>query len=347
MLVLVTMLYPLAAFPPSYIVNHENDTIFGTGNISDDFEYCLFKRINGSELITYYPNEISAFRIIDGSYYVSREIKNADGVAKWFFLEYLVDGEIDLFYLAKPSKYYIKKENADFLELNDKVFNEEWRDGKNFNVQDKKYLGYLRVYLSETPELYPQIDRMNRLNQNNLVSLAIDYHNAVCDDYECTNYTKRISPVTFKFEMVSGVNHHNEYYSPHVGFLMHLWRPLKNEKLFIKLGILYADKIKWAKYSYYNDDFKKGKDYRIKFPLSFQYVFGEKDFKPTLAIGWPTGLLISSVQGGFLYSLNKNWEISLNGSVDGLIMMITDPNTDIFYHSINFGLVYTPKNNLF
>jgi len=335
-------LFSQLGFAPSFIVNHQNDTIYGVGNIIKGQEYCLFKKSDATDYTKYYPNEITAFRIIGGKYFVSREIMEPNDEMKWYFLEFLVDGEIDLFTISSSGRYFIKKENEDFLELNDDIKSIQRIDGKNYMVQNKHYLGYIRVYMSETPELFPVIDKMDRLNQRDLVSLAVDYHNTICNEYECINYTKNIPKVTYKLELLSGVTYHNSYYAPQIGFLVHIWSPLKNEKLFIKTGVLYSDRPYW-KQGY------RREGYSVKFPLSFQYVFGKKEFKPTLALGWPTGIfLISSLQGGFIYSFSEHLELSINASIDGLLSLPMDIHKELYNnplgHSFNIGVIYNINN---
>lgn len=336
-------LFSQSDFLPSLIVNRQNDTIYGIGNVSKNQEYCLFKKFDAKDFTKYYPNEISAFRIIDGKYYVSREIEESNGKLNWYFLEYLVDGEIDLFSISGAGRFFIKKENEEFVELNDNSKSIQNVDGKGYMVKNKKYLGYLRAYMSEAPELFPEIDEMNRLNQRDLVNISVDYHNAICDEYECVNYTKNIPKVTYyKFELVSGATKHNKYYSPQFGFLVHIWRPLKNEKLYFKAGIIYSDRL----HTYKKDINKEGEyDYSIKFPVSFQYVFGKGDFKPTIAFGWPTGnFLLSSFQSGFIYSLSDKYELSVNASIDGLLSLTLGMHKSMFNsqlgHSLNIGLIY-------
>ncbi|MFB6343914.1 hypothetical protein ACE1ET_19485 [Saccharicrinis sp. FJH62] len=337
-------LFSQSEFSPSLIVNLQNDTIYGVGNVSKNQEYCLFKKFDAKEFTKYFPNEIKAFRVIDGKYFVSREIKESNGKVNWYFLEFLVDGEIDLFSINSSDRYFIKKENEEFLELDDNNKSIQNIDGKDYMVQNKKYLGYLRAYMSEAPELFPEIDKMDRLDQRDLVNLSIDYHNAICNDNECVNYTKNIPKVTYKFELMSGVTYHNNYYTPQVGFLVHIWRPLKNEKLYLKTGIIYSDR------PYLKKDYDKEDeyDYSIKIPLSFQYVFGKRDLKPTIALGWPTGIfLISSFQGGFIYSFSEKFELSFNASIDGLIALPMDLHKELYNnslgHSLNIGLIYNLK----
>jgi len=342
--ILIQSIFSQSSFYPSFIVKNSNDTIYGTGNISKNQEYCLFKKFDATEFIKYYPNEINAFRVIGGKFYVSKEIKESDGKSNWYFLEFLVDGKIDLFTISNSQRYFLKKENEDFLELYDNIKSIKEIDGKSYAIQNKNYLGYLRFYMSETPQLYPEIDKMNRLEQRKLVKLSVDYHNAICNEYGCVNYTKDLPKVTYKFELFTGVTHHNKYYTPQIGVLVHVWSPLTNEKLFIKTGIIYSDSPYFRKESDEINDYT----YTIKIPISFQYVFGKKKFKPTFAFGWPTGIiLISSIQAGFVYSISKKYEISLNGSLDGVVAALISEHHRIynnqFGHSINCGIIYNFK----
>jgi hypothetical protein len=56
---------------------------------------------------------------------------------------------------------------------------------------------------------------------------------------------------------------------------------------------------------------------------------------------------IVSVQGGFIFSVAPGFELSLNGSVDGLLGLLVGNHQDFynnsFGHSINFGLIFDLK----
>ncbi|NVO11472.1 MAG: hypothetical protein HXX16_16030 [Bacteroidales bacterium] len=330
-------------FKSSYIIKNKVDTIFGTGLISKNQEYCLFKKFDAKEYTKLYPTDIDAFRVVDGKYYVSKQVKDWNGELKWYFLEYLVHGKIDLFTISNDARFFIQKENEGFQELNDKIDKIKNTNGEKYLLNDKRYIGYIKVYMSDAPSLYSKIDNLKKLNQSDLVDISIDYHNAVCNDYKCTNYTKVVPKVTYKMEILTGVNRFNSYYTPQFGVLIHIWRPIRNERLYLKLGILYSDR----PYAY-KDNLRKDinkRYYNLKFPISFQYVFGKKALKPTLAIGSPTGMfLISSLQGGFIYSLSDKSELSLSGSIDGLLDLglglHKDDFNNNFAHTISFGYLF-------
>lgn len=341
MLLLSRSLFSQAEFFPAYIVTHQNDTIYGRGNVNIDQKSCMFKPNGEKDYQVYKPEHLSAIRIIEGKYYVSKEITDKDGIKRWYFLEFLVDGKIDLYTVSISERFFIKKENADFLELNDKQEAIQHVEGKEYVVQDRKYLGYLRSYMSETPELFSEIDKMKSLKQKDLVKLSIDYHHAICDDNKCINYAKEVPETRFKLELFSGLNYHNNYYSPQAGLLIHINRPVLSERLYLRTGIIYSEKPYWKKDVLVREE----RIFSLKIPISLQYVFGNKDFKPTVAYGWPTGIfLISSLEAGFIYSFSKRFEVRLSGSIDGPFAFTLNQHRYLFNnkfaHSFNFGLIY-------
>ena len=341
--ILVQISFSQSDFKPAFIIKSSSDTVYGIGNMSKNQKYCLFKKAGSEEFTRYMPGEIKAFKIIEGKYYVPKHINENSNLKSWYFLEYLVDGEIDLYTIQKTDRFFLQKNDGELIELKDDIKKIRNIDGEEYMVQNKKYLGYIRATMKDAPELYPRIDQMAKLNQRNLVKISVDYHDAVCDDYDCINFTKKIPDNRYKIEIFSGFTRHNSFYSPHVGIMVHAWMPLTNERLYIKGGILYSDRPHWQKISPVHNS-----GYNIKFPVSLQYVFGKKSFKPTIAVGFPAGtFLTSSIQTGFIYSFSKDIELHINASLDGLIRYSKNYH-DIYYdtplaHSINVGLSYRLK----
>lgn len=342
-------LFSQTTIEPAFIITNHNDTLYGVGSMSSDQKYCSFKKIGATDFISYYPTEIKGFRFIDDKCYVSKEVKEPNSVLNWYFLEYLVDGEIDLFAIPSAFRYFIKKENADLFELKDNIKNMKEIDGNTYLVQNKRYLGYIRAYMSDAPQLFSEIDKMRKLNSKDLVKLSVNYHHAVCTDYECVNYTKKISNYQSKVELVTGVTRHNDYYSPKVGVLY--YHPIKSDRIFIKTGVLYSDRAYWRKEKSTEDY-----EFNLKIPLSIEYIFSRRNFKPTIGLGWPTGLLawsgvfpVTSIEAGFIYSVTKNWEVSMNGSVDGLYYLTIDEHYLLYNnslgHSLSFGIIYNLGQN--
>lgn len=340
----ITLFFEVSAqkgFEPAFIVK-KSDTIFGTGRMSNNQKYCLFKKTVEDDYNTYYPGDVDLFRIVDGKYYVSRQIEEPNGKLEWYFFEFLVQGEINLFLLvSNTSRYFIEKDEDNLIELHDNVKRNVQVEGRDFTMIDRIYIGLIKAYMKDAPELFDRIDGLGSLNQRDLVKLSVDYHNLVCDDYECIDYTKRIPKVLYKLEAVSGINYHNSFYTPHFGFLLHVWRPLISQRLYIKTGIIYSDRPDFRKHTRKNDK------YSIKVPLSFQYVIGENAFKPSVGYGYSTGIyFISSLNLGFIYSFSEKMELSFSSSVDGPFLfalpgIYESVFDNRFAHTISFGLLYT------
>ncbi len=328
---------------PAYIIK-QSDTLFGIGKMSKNQKYITFKRSDATKFREILPKDIDAFRIIGGRYFISHQVVEYNNKLNWYFLELLVDGEIDLYAISKSVRFFIKKNDGKLIELKDNVENITNIGGSKYMKKDNRYLGVMKLYMEDAPTLFPEIDNMDRLEQRKLVKLSVDYHNTVCTDHECINYTKDIPKVTYKLEILSGVNHHNSTYTPQFGLLAYVWSPLHNERLYLKTGLIYSAR------PYGRRDINNLEEinYNIKIPFSFEYVFGNKAFKPTLAIGFPTGIYPTvSVQGGFIVTLDQRFELSLSTSVDGILSQMAGMQQELynndFGHSINFGLIYDFK----
>ncbi|MFZ4549427.1 MAG: hypothetical protein ACOYN4_18415 [Bacteroidales bacterium] len=328
---------------PAYIVKQQ-DTIYGVGHVGKNQQYIQFKRADATNFRKILPEQIDAFRIIGGRYFISYQVVEYKGKLNWYFLELLVDGEIDLYSISKYARFFIQKNDGKLVELKDNVENITSIAGSKYLKKDKRYLGVIKLYMEDAPALLPEIDKMDRLQQADLVKLAVDYHKAVCTDHECVNYTKDVPKVTYKLEILSGANHHNISYTPQFGVLVYVWRPLHNERLYLKTGLIYSAR------SYGRTEYTYPEKivYNLKIPFSFEYVFGKKAFKPTLAIGFPTGMYpIVSVQGGFIVSVTPGFELSLSASLDGILSQMAGMQKELynnnFGHSVNFGLIFDFK----
>jgi hypothetical protein len=326
---------------PAYIIK-QTDTIYGIGYMGKNQQYIKFKSNYAANFIKILPEEIDAFRIIGGRYFISQQVVEYNKKLNWYFLEFLVDGEIDLYSITDFGRFFIKKDDGKLVELKDNVENITTIGGSKYLKKDKRYLGVMKLYMEDAPALFPEIDKIDRLKQADLVKLSVDYHKAVCNDHECVNYTKDVPKVAYKMEVLSGFNHHNKEYTPQFGLLFHVGRPLRNERLYVKTGLIYSAR------NYGRQDLNHPTQYNIKIPLSFEYIFGKKAFKPLIAIGCPTGIYpIVSLQGGLIVSVTPGFELSISGSVDGILGLLAGYhpkfyNND-FGHTINFGLIFVFK----
>ena len=123
-------------FRPGYVINMNGDTLQGDIDYRGDLimsELCKYRDKDYS-IKNYSPNDIIAFRFINGKYYVSKKINNRP-----VFLEYLIKGKLNIYYNRdeKGDHYYIDKQDAKLTEI-------QYEEGIKY-VDDKKEIGRAHV----------------------------------------------------------------------------------------------------------------------------------------------------------------------------------------------------------
>ena len=188
-----------------YIINNSLDTIWGEGYMSPVQTYCLFQPKNMQVTSQYAPNEIKCIRFIHGKSYVSKvtstkktksRIFAKDTIIKkpeMYFLEYLLDGKVDLFVLQEfdRKRFFIEKSG---MPINELEFSEviKVENGIKYTYVNPRLKGYLLYYMSDSPSICEQIAKLNFICQSSLLNLSEEYHYSVCPNEECINYTKKL-----------------------------------------------------------------------------------------------------------------------------------------------------------
>ena len=153
-----------------YIITNENDTIYGLINnrgYVKNAKECTFKTGQDSEKINYTPDMIQAYRFIDGKYYVSKKIK-VDEMESQVFLEYLIDGILDIYYYRENEKesynsgdyYFIDNGDGELQFLNNKSYDvlaSVWDNNTDpqtiYRKESKRYVGLLKLMTKDSPTL--------------------------------------------------------------------------------------------------------------------------------------------------------------------------------------------------
>jgi hypothetical protein len=225
---------------------------------------------------------------------VSREI---DG-KKWF-LEYLIKGKVDIFYMRdkEGDHYYVEKEDILLTEI---PYEEsiKYIDDKQFSYSSTKHMGILNYFMQDAPEIESQITSMKKPEHNELINLAKDYHEAVCKDEDCIVYGKKAAALKVNIEAVAGiVNYQNiddlidkNYFQ--AGIIVHFWMPRVNEKIYFKTGFLYSQ--------FEKTDSETFTQYKI--PIHIGYMAPKTyRIRPTFSIG----LLSPSYSAGAVIRINE------------------------------------------
>lgn len=271
-------LYAQVDFRPGYVIKRSGDTLHGEINYRGDFfmsGVCKFRDAN-QQVYEYFPADLIGYRFINGKYYVSKEL---DG--QFVFLEFLIKGELNIYYFRDNygEYYYLEKEDLQLIEI---PYEEEIRyvEDKRVLYSSKKHIGLLGLYMQDAPELLSRIEAIGKPEHKNLINLAEDYHNAVCDDQECVIFKRNIPFFRVHPEIAGGVLRFQNMEELHdrtyvqVGALMHIWMPRANEKLYLKTGVFYTRL------------YEAGEAYNVvKVPIQFEYLYPRGIFRPRFAYG--------------------------------------------------------------
>jgi hypothetical protein len=335
------MLNAQTDFRPGYIIKETGDTIFGDIDYRGDLlmgSICRF-RVNESEITNYYPNDISAFRFIDSKYYVSREINN-----KKVFMEYLIKGEVNIYYLRDETgdHYYIDKEDVRLTEI---PYEKSIRivDDKEMLYESTLHMGFLKYYMKEAPELESKIQSIRKPDHRNLIKLAEDYHYAVCDSEECLIYEKKLPFLKVSISPFLGWTKYKgpDKLVPEFGGYLYLWAPRTSEKVFFKTGLAY---------NRLTVDGEVSNIYKI--PVHIQYIYRAHWIQPEVSGGFNFFTTQYEEYGevGHTLSLNAglNFQILPKASIStlfnsdytpiGLSVLDENKEFDIISYSIILGL---------
>lgn len=242
-------------FTRGYIILNTNDTITGLIDYrSSELNtwLCRFRESEHAPVVEYRPGEIAGYRFQDGKYYVSRTV-GEPGTERNLFLEYILNGTVDLYFYSENSNPYflIESKEGDLVQL----YNEVNVLTNEYQVQyehaSKKYIGQLKYIFADFPEAHSRIDNLT-LNNKNLIDLIKRYHEHVYGNTDYVLYEKKetkvravVSPV-FSHEWLNMKTNGESLYNDFrfkgtglsAGVLLHLTLPYINEKLSAELALM-------------------------------------------------------------------------------------------------------------
>ena len=194
-----------------YIITNSNDTIYGEISLRTD-------KINGSECRfrtsaeespkVYYPGSILAYRYTPGKFYVSRtvEIGNAPETV---FLEYLIEGGLNLFYYRSSLYTYYFLEGADKkLVAMDNKRVERWLDSptgmKKYEGINQNYKGLTATMMRDWTLAQERVVNL-KLDHKDMVKIVVDYNDAVCTEDSCVVYwSNNPTPLKVSYALFAG-----------------------------------------------------------------------------------------------------------------------------------------------
>lgn len=194
-------------FRNGYIINNQNDTIIGLidykGNKASAHK-CTFRKSIKADNQIFTPKQIKGYRFIDSKYYISKAV-DLDNETKQIFLEYLIDGVVDIFYYRDNGEHYLVSDDSDKLHELVSEEKEILTNGKKYSKVSKKYLGVLKAAFKESPSINKRVDNIS-LTHKSLIKITRDYHTEVCSTEGCIIYEKKLPKIKNTFGVIIGMN---------------------------------------------------------------------------------------------------------------------------------------------
>lgn len=266
-------------FRPGYVILNNSDTIVGKIDYRGErimCKTCRFKPLDSDSVTMYTPNELIEYRFINGKRYISRSLESGTTV----FLEYLINGKLNVYYYCDNKGYdyyFIDKQGLPLKEI---PYEEGFRireDGTRVFYQSTNHIGILQAYTNDAEDYNKKSLNIVTPNHNNLIKFAEDYHNVVCKDENCIIYEKDMPFLKASIELFYGQAFFNNSIdiskSSEYGSFIYLWLPRANEKLYFKTGIVYTQ-IKDEEIKYF-----------LKVPTQITYQYSAFKLRPNICFG--------------------------------------------------------------
>src|SRR5690606_35713081 len=155
-LLLLILLYSLRTYSqdgyqPGHIIMVDGSTEEGLINLrSAEFnaKKCEFKKNASAETVTYFADDVAAYRFNDGTYFVGRSvsIENSDTI---LFLECLISGKASIYYTRwNSADYYFLETEGKMVGINNNRA-DVIRNGVVYNAPSSQYRGVLKHYFRD------------------------------------------------------------------------------------------------------------------------------------------------------------------------------------------------------
>jgi len=307
------IIYAQTNFKPGYVIKSNGDTLIGKIDYRGDVtmgKKCRFIPKDSDNELIFTPDDIDSYRFYDSKYYVSRVVNEGK-----YFLEYLIKGEMNIYYLkdAAGSHYYLEKDTSGIIEIPYEEVS-QYRNYRQYVYKSTKHIGMFNYYMQDAPSLQGKIAKLGKPEHGNLINLAKEYNDIVCKDNSCIIYEKKLPPIKLDLEIIGGYTNLQKAYFTYKrkgfqgGVLAHLWMPRSNENMFFKIGLLHLD----VEYNGHESTF-------YKIPVQFEYKYPKGNVRPVMALGINLyDALYSSLalSGGLNNKVYKSVYLEINYDID-------------------------------
>lgn len=173
---------------PGFIITNSGDTIRGILDFRTNAvlsKKCVFKANGDSELQTFKPGDIEAFRFEkNGKYFVTRRFDFL-GTSQLYFAEFLVQGKMNLYCIADDydDYFFFEREDGEMAQLTNRshLTSSSLDQEKTVLQERRKQYGSVRLLLKDSKKAIEDMSDGD-MSRKKLVNVVRDYHQDVCTD---------------------------------------------------------------------------------------------------------------------------------------------------------------------
>lgn len=336
-------------YKEGYIITMEKDTVHGIIDFRTDHTnslICKFKLNVGASEKNYQPGEIAGYRFVnEGKYYVSRTVV-IDSLRRTVFLEFLVQGLLNLYYFPEGNGYYFFEDKDGSLKAITKK-PDEIIDNYKLKVDDR-YKGILSYISRDCLPLAFKTAKID-FNKESMIIFTKDYHDRMCDSGEkCiifeNDYKKKFTK--FNFTAFSGFEFNDIKlddvnlpkmlsFSPIIGIGLNISSPRLIKSISL---VLDATLSKIAGACDYSNSYMSYSRYNFSglksnFSGGLEYIYQKGKIRPAINVGL-----------SYCYFFDLNSTLKTNSQIYENEILIQNSSTGI---KTGFGVDYQIKDNQF
>jgi hypothetical protein len=305
-------------YEPGYIITNSFDTLRGVIKLKSNYlngRSCDFIDAGAQNPKIYSPSDIRGYRIENSKNYVSKEVA-IDSTKQRVFLEYLVSGIVDLYYLKElQNEYYFFEKDGILTPLSNegsmvtvKAKGVQGEYESTYFKTSNQYKRVLTYFFQDSPEVSLKIPQ-TRFDYRSLINLTVDYHNAVCHDKKCIDFTKSTKQrlimevyagmINSRMGLATSKNYASQ--SNLFGGLQFRFIPFKSfSRWNFLIGMSYSTNSFQGVFDNtlytpeYTRTYQIETQYSIlRIPLTFDYTFGTGNLQPYLSLSYNNIFLIN------------------------------------------------------
>lgn len=352
---------------PGYVITIKGDTITGLldyreKNIS--VNKISFKKSDNAQVIKYTPTQIKGYGIDGGERFESHRVKmvkdNLHGMelsdspkmefmSDDVFLNVITYGRIDLFRYKDNirSHFFVRKEKGELMELLYHRYRKNLENGRLEHVSVDKYIGQLRLLMSDCIPLIRKIKNI-RFLQIQLTNLVIKYNeyfltgNKSKSDKNRT-YVRKKGKLILEPGAIVGLNFIKQDLStskkPSFGVALNIIRERNNRKWSLNNELVYSSISDYREHSKFvhENQYSYTKIHEkfsyLKYNIMGRYQFPRGKFRPFVNYGLAFRFVLD--YEGRLESFKKFYK-----EEEAYSHNLSEPGDNSFEHFIGLGLSY-------